>query len=588
MFHLSRKIGVLFLTVFVSAAGLASGMPAEAEIEANAVSSSGRLGVIKGVVRDKAGNPIANATVAVFRSGTSKLLKQVTATKSGRFFAKIIPGTYTILAVAQGFNPVTLRQVKVNGASELVYGFNLEKAGSGNTLPEKRPDRLSGRTAVRTAQRSIYQAKEGEVPGEVLATAVVDAPLGGSVDQTEVVREEEKTGGRKGQSVVETYYASGSAGDYAGLNFATLVPVGKNSELVLAGQTGTSTAAPQRFEASFSFRPKYGHNIRLRGSVASLGDVVSDKQRDALGQMSFQALDQWNVREGVILVLGVDYSRFVGAGDDFSIAPRIGFMYDVDPKTRIRSAYTTRTEDQRSWQRVIELESSQVLFRQPVAIEDIPVDGGKPVMNKSSRLEFGVERVLDNRSTIEANVFFDSVAGRGIGFENMPFAGGGDAFEDIVVNQQGSAAGVRVVYNRRINGMFSTSAGYSYGTGQRFSDEPVSSPDDLLERGIFQTVFGQFNADIRSGTSVRTIFRLSPRATVFAIDPFEGRLAIYDPSLSFMVTQELPSWGLPIDAEAILDARNLFDMHFGVSGDDGVLSLKSQRRTLRGGILVRF
>jgi hypothetical protein len=29
-------------------------------------------------------------------------------------------------------------------------------------------------------------------------------------------------------------------------------------------------------------------------------------------------------------------------------------------------------------------------------------------------------------------------------------------------------------------------------------------------------------ADMKTGTSVRTIFRLSPQATVFAIDPFKG------------------------------------------------------------------
>ena len=87
---------------------------------------------------------------------------------------------------------------------------------------------------------------------------------------------------------------------------------------------------------------------------------------------------------------------------------------------------------------------------------------------------------------------------------------------------------------------------------------------------------------------MRTIFRFSPDATIFAIDPFRGRVAIYDPSLSVMVTQSLPSLGLPIRAEATLDARNLFDQQTAVSGDEGMLRLTGQRRMLRGGILVRF
>lgn len=589
MSDLPRKFGVYGLIALVWAFGLVAAPPANAntETEAEAGAPTSRLGVIKGVVRDKSGNPISNATVAVFRSGTSKLLKQVTATKSGKFIAKIIPGTYTILAVAQGFNPVTLEKVKVNGESELVYGFNLERAGSGNTLPEKRTDRLSARTAIRAAQRSIYQANEGEVPvAETAEGPVVSAPFGGSVDQTIAHVSEEPGSGRRSQSFVETFYGSGRLGNFAGVNFATLQPVGKDAELVIAGQTGYGNAAPQRFETAFSFKAGDDHRVRLKGSLAKLGDVfAADKQQETLGQVSFQALDQWNVREGVILVFGVDYSRFVGAGNDYSVSPRVGFLYDVNSKTRMRASYTTVNEE-RSWQRVIELESSQVLFREPVSIQDIPLEDSRPLMNKSSRLEFGVERVLDNRSSVEANVFFDSVVGRGLGVDS--FSDGGQTFNSFVAQQKGSAMGVRVVYNRRLNGIFSTAAGYAYGTGQRLSEDAISDPASILRNDVFQTVFGQFNADIRSGTSVKTIFRLSPRATVFAIDPFEGRLAIYDPSLSVMVTQELPSWGLPIDAEAILDARNLFDRHAGVTGEEGTLQLNSQRRMLRGGILVRF
>ena len=66
----------------------------------------GGLGTIKGMVRDNGGSPIADATVAIFRVGTAKLLKQVKSAADGSFFAKILPGTYTVLAVAEGFNPV--------------------------------------------------------------------------------------------------------------------------------------------------------------------------------------------------------------------------------------------------------------------------------------------------------------------------------------------------------------------------------------------------------------------------------------------------------------------------------------------------
>jgi hypothetical protein len=235
----------------------------------------------------------------------------------------------------------------------------------------------------------------------------------------------------------------------------------------------------------------------------------------------------------------------------------------------------------------VELEDSQVIFREPVAIEDYVVEAGKPVLNRSNRLEFGIERVLDNRSSIEANVFFDTTLGRGVGLTATPFAAGHD-FSEFVGDQQGSARGFRIVYSRRLNGRFSTAAGYSFGNGQKLSDEAVSNPADLFSNDVFQTFFAQFEADLGTGTNVKTVYRLSPQATVFAIDPFQGRLAIYDPSLSVLVTQSLPNLGLPFRAEAVVDARNLFDFQTGVSGDEGALRLNSHRRALRGSIQVRF
>lgn len=580
-------LSITLLTALFSCFFLTVETHAEVVVEKRA----GKFGVIKGIVRDKSGEPISKATVAIFRVGTSKLLKQVTAAESGKFFAKIIPGTYTVLAVAQGFNPVTLKKVTVNRSTELSYGFNLERAGSGNTLPEKRIDRSSPRTAIRAARRSIYQVNEGEKPiidEENIALDNDARNVKNSVNQEIGILEDREKNERDSQTAVETFVASNKDGSYAGVNFATLRPINKDAEIIFAGQIGTSQNAPKRFETSLNYRPNQKHQIQVKSSIANLGEVKINKQKQDLGQVSFQALDQWNVREGVVVVFGVDYSRFLGAGDDYSISPRIGFQYDLDSRTRVRTAFTTQNEE-RTWQKVIELEGTQVLFREPVSVEDIAIEDNSPQMNKSSRLEFGIERVLDNRSTIEANVFFDSVTGRGVGLVNLPFDTlSNTGFTNLIANQQGKSQGVRAVYNRRLNKLFSASTGYSFGSGQKISESAITDPSSVFENDLFHTVFAQVDADLKSGTSINTIFRFSSQATIFAIDPFQGRLAIYDPGLSVMITQNLPNWGLPIDAEAIIDARNLFDFQSGINGEEGSLRLNSHRRVLRGGILVRF
>ena len=542
------------------------------------IANGGGLGVIKGIVRDDGGSPIADASVAIFRGGTSKLLKQVTSSTDGSFLAKILPGTYTILAVAQGFNPVTLFGVEVGRATELTYGFKLERAGGGNTLPERRLDRNSSKWRIRAAQmqRSIYQHQQGKNP----------------VDESEIAvqssESDDSAGKRKGQAVVETYFAGSGHGNYAGVNFASLIPVNERTDLVIAGQTGKGNLAPQRLEIAAKFRPNDKHQLRLNSSVGKFGSVAGTNFDRSVGQVSIQGLDEWKVREGIILVFGLDYSRFFGAGDDSSFSPRLGLQFDVNAKTRLRAAYTTQTEE-KSWAHALDIEGQSISFAEPVSVEDLVVVRGKPNMNKSRRLEFGVERIIDNRSSVEANIFFDATLGRGVGLNSISFDTlGGDGFGDFVANQQGRSEGVRLVYSRRLGGPFSTSAGYSFGNGQKLSTAAISNPARVFDTDFFQSFFGQLAVDLKSGTSVKTVYRFSSQATVFAIDPFKGRLAIYDPGLSVLVTQTLPTLGLPIRAEAIIDARNIFDFQTGINGEEGSLRLNAQRRMLRGGIQVRF
>ena len=571
-------LGLFSLAGFLLTFPLAVKTQAKSIVEKRAA-----LGTIKGIVRDDQGKPISEAIVALFYLGTSKLFKQVRASSDGRFLTKVLPGKYTLLAVAQGFN-ASLSEVQVDQSAEVDYGFKLERVGSGNTLPEKRVDRKSSKWLVRAAQnqRSIYQANEGESPideNNTVARQDIQENLS-FVDDDEPQRK------RAGQSVVETYFADSEDGGYIGLNFATLQPLGEDSEIIIAGQTGTGRISPQRLETALKTRLNDKHQIRVSTSAANFGKINNSNEQ--LGQISFQALDEWQIKDGVILVLGFDYSRLVGAGNDSALNPRVGLQFDVNAKTRLRTAYTTQTEDL-TWADAIDLEGSQVLFRNQFAPRTFAVENEKALMSKSRRLEFGVERVIDNNSSVEATTFFDSVSGRGVGLTNSSQdVLNAEAFAPFVATQNGNAQGVRVVYSRRLNRIFSASAGYAFGNGQKLSTESQTTPTDIFSNGYFQNFVGQLNADLKTGTQVKTIYRLSPQATVFAIDPFQGRMAIYDPGLSVMVTQSLPTLGLPIRAEAVIDARNILDSQLGISSEESSLRLNSQRRILRGGILVRF
>ncbi|HET9479516.1 MAG TPA: carboxypeptidase-like regulatory domain-containing protein [Pyrinomonadaceae bacterium] len=563
-----------------------------APIEAG--SSSKTLATISGLVTDNKGNPLSGALVSLLREGATKqTVKHTLTNREGKFVAKVVPGRYGIKAIATGFSEVAFNAVDVKAAQELVYKFNLEPVGYGNTLPERRRDRDDVKWTLRSKQtsRSIFQVREGE---DATIQAVTDAE-NSTTDMTATPEPEwARTGYQpRTHGVIESYFGSnGFASSYIGFNFATSTPISDQVELIFSGQTGTEYA-PQRLEATTRFRVGDRHKVGVTAAGARYEAPVwtgsVNEGGDLAGQVSLRAVDEWIVRDGIVIVMGLDYSRFIGAGGAQSFSPRFGVQFDANARTRVKAAFASGG-DEEGIQSVATFENEQVVFRRQ-ALRPVAFVDGQAVVERSHRLEFGVERVLDNSSNVEATAFFDTTSGRGVGLLSSPataFSGhAGDTFAS-VANQQGSSRGVRVVYTRRLNRVWTASAAYAFGRGQRLSGAGFTSPAELFENGLFQTAALQLGAGFRSGTQVRTVFRFSPEATVFAIDPFAGRLGVYDPSLSIQVTQDLPSFGLPVRAEAILDARNLLDAQIASDNGEFITFVGNGRRSVRGGISVRF
>jgi hypothetical protein len=564
--------------------------------------AGGRVATVSGSVRDNKGNPIAGAIVSLIKDGASEVIKQVRSAGDGTFVARIAPGRYSLRAIADGFSAVLFDSVQVKPADEVIYRFNLEPIGSGRTAPERRKDRDDRKWMLRSrsGSRSIFQAGEGEdetINAVLAAQSEVEASAGEPYNVVAIENEDATNKLARTQGAIETYVASSSgtnASTFTGLNFAIAQPLSQRVDLILAGQTGAGRAAPQRLEATANIRANARHRLSLTASGGALNKnytAFSGKDGESLGQLSLRAIDEWVVRDGVVIVLGLDYSRFVGASNARSISPRLGFQFDVGPRTRVRAAYAPASGDWASAaQSVAEFEDTQVIFREPVSTPVAYVDG-RAVMERSSRLEFGVERVLDNESSVEATAFFDTTSNRGVGLFSMPlsaFSGEGGAPLLNVANQQGAARGVRVVYTRRVSRILKASAGYSMGRGQQVSARGINNPAEAFDSGFFQSAAFEMSANLDTGTRVRTVFRFSPRATIFAIDPFAGRLAVYDPSLSILITQELPTFGLPVRAQAVIDARNLLDTQTSVEDGETFISVDAARRSLRGGISVRF
>lgn len=574
-------------------------------IDASAQSQKYAYGVVKGSVIDQNGKPLAGAVIKLVREGANEAAKEVLSAANGSFIAKVSPGRYIITAVANGFGAFSFPAVQVNRSAELVYRFNLVPDSSSKTVPARRNDRDSAKWKLRSSQkrRSIFQVDEdpnktiavatGEPTSQTSATDETVSENVETIDITNTVSPNEPKRQNRLRGVVETYASfseNPQFGSYFGTNFAVAKNLNDKIELILAGQTGIGQSAPQRLEVTTRWRVNDKHKLNLSvggTSVELLSSETNTSER--LGQMSVRAIDEWLVRDGVVVVIGLDYSRFMGMGDASSVSPRFGLQIDLNARTRARVAYAPGGSEN-NIQSAAQFEGNQVLFREPSA-EPIATVDGNAAMEKSNRLEFGLERVLSESSYIEATAFFDTFEGRGVGLLNQPLnallGANGETLMEIA-NQQGAARGFRVVYSRKLSNNFSASAGYSFGRGQELSQEAINNPAAVFQSGFFQTAAAQISADFDTGTQIRTIFRFSPKATVFAIDPFAGRLAVYDPSLSIVITQELPSFGLPFRAVAIIDARNLLDTQTIAEDGETRVMVNASRRLLRGGISVRF
>src|SRR6478672_13340564 len=222
-------------------------------------SSNKTLATISGIVTDNKGNPLAGALVSLMREGAVKqTVKHTLTDRQGKFIAKVTPGRYGIKAIATGFSEVAFNAIDVQASQELVYKFNLEPVGYGNTLPERRRDRDDVKWTLRSAQtrRSIFQVDQGDDP---TVRAVADAEA--AQESAPEVQSDYSNPRSQIHGVIENYFATnGFSSPYVGLNFAISAPISDQVELIFSAQTGSENA-PERLEASTRFRVGERHKV---------------------------------------------------------------------------------------------------------------------------------------------------------------------------------------------------------------------------------------------------------------------------------------------------------------------------------------
>jgi hypothetical protein len=533
------------------------------------------LGSIRGVIRDAVGNPLAGAAIFVVaetdKARSEKVVKQSSTDSEGRFIARgISPGNYLVKAQAAGFQTVELAAMVRPNKVTVFDSILLRRS---ETLSEQTGLNADPKYATRSARGTIFHY-DAPATDDAKATQA-PVPLTGPGAQTHGFV----------QTFNETTPGSGDHGSPVSSDFAVSQLLGRGASMVVSGQVGVGDNSPQRLET----RTTAGLGDRHKVSVAfGYGRFTISRhgEESRLGQVSMSATDTWQVSGPVLVVYGLEFARFAEGGSGTSVLPRLGIAVDAGSHTRLFAGLEPGASlDSQSR---IKLESGEITLP-----EQRPVACGlnnEPLLDRSYRVQVGGEQILSEVSSVEVMAFLDTISGHSVGLLALPSDRTG--IEPLLKGQEqsGQSRGVRVVYHRRLNKILDGSIGYSFGQGQRFDSRGISDPASLFTNGLFQMVSAKIDASFAStGTRISTVVRLAPSRAVFAIDPFQGQMTTYDPNISVLITQELPTFGfIPGQWTAIVDLRNLLDQQATISDDRQELIASRFHRLVRVGVSLRF
>jgi len=525
---------------------------------------------------DASGSPLIGAAVVVLpdteAEKADKVVRRASTDSEGKFTAAgIVPGRYRVKAEADGFKPVELAaDVKPNKVTVFDSIF-LRRI---TALADETSLNADSKYAGRRARGTIFhydEVKQDSVSPKDDSTVALTArstELHGAVNAF-------------GQAS-----ASGSADGsaFGGTNFAVSEQIGRDANLVMSGQLGYGSGAPQSLRALTTAHAGNQHRVSV---ALGYGRFTFSRHSATprLGQFSVSATDTWQVSGPVLIVYGLEVARFDERGSGTSVLPRFGIALDAGARTRVFAGLVPGASSDA--QSRVNLESGEIELSEP---KPVAIAGGQPVMERSYRLEFGGEQILSDKSSLEVMAFLDTVSGHGVGLLSIP----NDASQAEPAlrsgEQSGRTRGLRVVYRRHVNKVIDGSVGYAFGEGQQLDRRGLTTPANLFTNGLFHVVSAKLDANfVGTGTKISTVLRLSPGQALFAIDPFQGQISTYDPNLSVSLTQELPSLSfIPGQWAAVIDLRNLLDQQSSIADERQELVASRYHRLVRIGLSLRF
>jgi hypothetical protein len=554
------------LWALIAVGVIAYGVPAQA---------AGGRGSIRGIVMDASGSPLIGAAVVILADAevakADKIVKRASTDSDGKFTAMgITPGRYRVKAQAEGFDPVELAaDVKPNKVT-IFDSISLRRI---TALGDQTSQNTDSKFAARQARHTIFHFDETKKD----PVAADDATVALTTRSPEVHGAVNMFGQTSATSNTDV-------GSMAAANFALSQQIGRDANLAVSGQFGNGSGSPQGLTALTTAHAGDRHRVAVAMGYGRF-TFSRHSATPTLGQFSISATDTWQVSGPVLIVYGLEFARFAEGGSAASILPRFGVAMDAGSRTRVFAGLVPGSSS--DTQSKVNLESGEIEFSEP---KPVATTGGRPVMERSYRLEIGGEQILSDKSSLEMMAFLDTISGHGVGLLAIPNPA--TQANPAVRNeeQSGRTRGLRLVYHRHVNKVLDASVGYAFGEGQQLDRRGITTPANLFSNGLFNVVAAKLDANfVNTGTRISTVLRLSPGQAMFAIDPFQGQISTYDPNVSISVTQDLPSVSfIPGQWAAVVDLRNLLDQQTAISDDRQELVASRFHRLVRIGLSLRF
>ena len=553
-------------------------------VVASGVKAVASAAAVSGVVRDTRGVAQMGATVEVLGVASARTAY---TDMNGRYrIENLMPGRYAVRASAALFVPAMRENLRLATGMRATVNLTLNTLSDPTVwLPaERRKIDAPGDdwtwTLRSAANRPILRVMgDGSV---VLASA--DRPHGARVKAQVLL-----SGGYGG-------FGEGGVRSVVTLDRATR---DGSDGMLRIGIAGAGSAAATEIAAGYGQQSGLGRESRMVVSYASHPEMMSSESAGGAGLQTMRMASAEKIQLGDTVeveaggaVNAIHTAGFVTAGSasmETTLVAQPFVRVTVQPFAGWSVAYRMATA--RELQGFDGLDS--IATDTPVAT----ACGAKLCTEGGMHQEIGVSRRAGG-GLIEAAIYRDQIgrtAIAGAGAMSAADLAGSDAVVDTVtgsfrfLSAGYTANGVRFTLSEPLNAHLWAELEYESGAAMAAERAEADGVPQLHAESASSATVALRGRDLRTGTSLRAVYRWQPRHLVTAVGPY----ADYgDPAfLSFEVHQAVRCGGLlPSGFEATINVTNLLAQGYQpfLSTDGRTLYLAQTPRTIQGGLSFTF